>query len=266
MLTKKQKIFYFLLCIILLIIGFIIGNTVTFKEEKEVNCNKICKENNTENEEKENTKIKKHLYYSENGRNIYLYGIDRVTVNKQSLTILNDVFKVVDNLTKEYKLLEEYDDGGSKLYQINEDNKVDEKVNMLICNTLDGNTDVYFGNTNMKFESDFCKTNNKETFTKTYHVLKVLDMNTDEAKYLILKQFQIPEVAIVQIQNYLLPEIKENDPCEFTFKYTDNLIKDGDINSIFDNTELLKVEKTDKLGLSQINDGILKEYLEKKQN
>lgn len=163
-------------------------------------------------------------------------------------------------------MLEEYDDGGSKLYQINEDNKVDEKVNMLICNTLDGNTDVYFGNTNMKFESDFCKTNNKRTFTKTYHVLKVLDMNTDEAKYLILKQFQIPEVAIVQIQNYLLPEIQENDPCEFTFKYADTLIKDRDINSIFDNTELLKVEKTDKLGLEQVNDGILEEYLEKKQN
>ena len=260
MLTKKQKIIYFIMCIILLLVGFSLGYILNSKE-KALNTN--CKESTKKDTPKEETtKINKTLYYHENGRNIYTYGINRVTVNKQSLTVLDDVFKVVENLTSEYKLLEEYDDGGSKLYQINDDNRVDEKVNMLICNTLDGNTDIYFGNTNLKYEKEFCKTNNDGTFTKTYHVLNILDSDSDETNYLVLRAFQRPDdVYIAKVSKYLLPEINENDPCEFTFQYTENLIKERSIESIFENAELIKVKKTDKLGLIQTNDSIKDKYL-----
>ncbi len=264
MLTKKQKTLYFILCIILLIIGICIGMFINIKE-KEVDKPNI-KEPSINDKEKEPEKeiIKKQLYFSEKGRKIYLYDIDRVTVNKQSLTIQNNIWEIISNLTKEYKLLETYKDGGSKLYQTNEENRVDDKINMLVCNTLDGNMDVYFGKTDMKYKDDFCKTNTNDIFTKTYHVLNILDLDTDEAKYLVLRQFQLPEsTAIVKVSTYLLPDIKENDPYEFTFQYTDNLLKDTNTKSIFENTELLEIKKTDKLGLEQINDIIDDKYLEK---
>ena len=256
MLTKKQKILYFLISVTLLIIGFIIGNTIETKEE--TNCNETC---GKEEVVEKKTQTNKTLYYTENGRKIYLYGIERVTVNKQSLTKLDNIFEEVANLANEYKLLKEYDDGGSKLYQINDENKVDEKVNMLVCNTLEGNKDIYFGNTDMKYETDFCKTNNRENFTKTYNVINVLESNNEEIKYLVLRAFQKEEVAIVKIKSYLIPKITGNDTCEFTFQYTKNLINNNSIESIFENTELIKVEKTDKLGLEQTNDKINDEYL-----
>lgn len=262
MFTKRQKIIYTFICLSLLVIGFILGDISNDYYEKKVedkteDCN--IKKDNTEKE-----KIIKQLYYTENGRNIYLYGIDRVTYNKQSLTIQDNIFDIINKLENTYTLLEEYDDGGSKLYQTDKQSeKVDFKLNMLVCNTLDGNKDVYFGDTNMTYNNNFCKSSSNETFTKTYHVLKILESDTDEANYLVLRAFQrFDDVYIAKIGKYLLPEILENDPCEFTFRYTDSLINERNIESIFENSELVKVEKTDKLGLEQRNDSIKQEYLE----
>lgn len=258
MLTKKQKILYSILCIILLIIGICIGlflNIENSKTDKDIN-NPI-KENDKEE------KPQKKLYYTENGRNIYLYGINRVTVNKQSLSIQNNIFEIIGNLTKEYKLIKSYDEG-SQLYQTNTNNSTYDKFNMLLCNTKDGNKDVYFGNTNMEYEKDFCQTNNNKTFIKTYYILNILDCNSDEEKLLVLAQYGQPEnVSIVKVSSYLLTEIKEDDCGEFTFKYTDKLIKKDDTESLFENTELIKIEKTDRQGFDQVNDNIKTEYLEK---
>lgn len=41
-------------------------------------------------------------------------------------------------------------DGGSQMY-------LNDNINILMCNTLEGNRDIYIGNGFMKYESGFCK-------------------------------------------------------------------------------------------------------------
>ena len=42
-----------------------------------------------------------------------------------------------------------YKDGGTKMYQGN-------NYRMLVCNTIDGNKDVYFGDLTLEYENDYC--------------------------------------------------------------------------------------------------------------
>lgn len=90
------------------------------------------------------------------------------------------------------------------------------------------------------------------TFIRTYHILNRADSNDDKYLYLTLRQFQAEEVCTVKVEKRLCSSVEEGKNYEFTFKSTK---KFGDnISSIFDNSEVVSIIETQKVGLEQIQD------------
>ena len=105
------------------------------------------------------------LYYSENDINVYTYCLDDVKVGEEkqelkeylkekNVTIHTSINYLIDKLTNEGVFIKGQEailnDGGSKMY-------INDNINILMCNTLEGNQDIYIGNGSMKYESNFCK-------------------------------------------------------------------------------------------------------------
>lgn len=93
------------------------------------------------------------------------------------------------------------------------------------------------------------------TFTKTYNVVNVADSNDENYLYLTIRKFQDEEVKTVKVQRSLANTVKKENNYEFTFQYTNNIAEDN-IESIFANTMLIAIKKTDKQGLEQVQDSI----------
>ena len=94
-------------------------------------------------------------------------------------------------------------------------------------------------------------------FTRTYNIVANLNM-TDaigENNFYVVKQFQNFEPIVVKVNKEYTLEEKAN--YEFTFKGTK---KDGKeyytLQEIFDTFDITNIEKTDKIGLEQRQDGI----------
>lgn len=62
---------------------------------------------------------------------------------------LNKKYITISDITKYMDLLEIYKDGGSRLY-------TSASYNILVCNTISGNKNIYIGPNSMKYETDFC--------------------------------------------------------------------------------------------------------------
>lgn len=207
-------------------------------------------------------------YYEEDNHNIYLSCLDEIylkdddnkqislkdylqNINKPYNESINDLVKNIDDINY-------YSDGGSKIYKTN-------KYAILICNTLDGNKDIYIGNKNLRYKSNYCKENNN-TFTRTYTINKVENYTKQQyengipvgyAKSLevMLSSFQ-GETKTVIINNPP-SEIIKNETYEFEFMLNEyNPNTEDNIESIFKNTTIVDIIKTKKTGLSQRQDKI----------
>ena len=157
-------------------------------------------------------------------------------------------------------MVDSYDDGGTSIYsdgyiKYNKNGTIkDQKVGsykIIQCNTLSGNKDVYIGDLNMEYKNSFCLNQN---FVRTYKVLNIEDSNDEEYVYLTLRSFQEEEVETVKIEKKFVSTVEEDKSYEFKFRYeNDEELKDN-IKSIFENSKLVKVYLTDKEGLDQRND------------
>jgi len=162
--------------------------------------------------------------------------------------------EIIAKANKDFPNATSYDDGGSIEYHY-------ENYTIIKCHTLDGNRDVYIGTKDLKLKDVNINSNNlsnnieNSTFIKTYNVLNVADSNDEEYIYLTIRQFQEEEVKTVKVQKSLANSIETKKDYEFTFKYTDKTIQDN-IESIFANTTLISIKKTDKQGLEQIQDSV----------
>jgi len=89
-------------------------------------------------------------------------------------------------------------------------------------------------------------------FTKTYTIENILDSEEENSYYVTLKLFQ------GEVDTVLIPtkeDLIEGKTYEFTFTTTEMDIEDN-IDSIFKNSNLLKIKETDKQGLAQIQEFI----------
>ena len=202
-------------------------------------------------------------YYEKDGRKIYLSCVDEIYLKEEILdkNTLNYYLKntnksydeVIQNLVKNIDNVDVYYDGGTKIYKT-------DKIGILLCNTLDGNKDIYIGNNNLKYKSNYCKKNNS-TFTRTYTVNKIekyteqqyengIPVTYAKSLKVSLSLFQ-GETKTVIINNPII-EIKENKTYEFEFMLVDdNKDIQDTIESIFKNTILVDIIETNKKGLSQ---------------
>jgi len=99
-------------------------------------------------------------YLTIENRKVYFVCIDEIYLKREDtkdMTLkyhLQNVYQAFDDSIKE--IVSDIDDiyylkdGGTKIYKHNE-------YTIIVCNTLDGNRDVYFGNSSFDYQREYCK-------------------------------------------------------------------------------------------------------------
>ena len=217
--------------------------------------------------ENQNECNKPKLLLSKDGRNIYTYCIENITIEMKDRKVelksyiednSNAINKIIDTLKLEDTLM----DGGTQIYK--------GDITLIKCNTLDGNKDIYIGNDNMKFKQNFCKDNNY-TFIRTYTVKDIskyteqqYDEDGNPVSYgnsfkVELNEFQ-GETKTVIINNLWDITLEKNKTYEFEFMINEDVtnVKD-EIEDIFKNSTIVGVKETTKTGLEQIQEPMIKQ-------
>ena len=217
--------------------------------------------------ENQNECNKPKLLLSKDGRNIYTYCIENITIEMKDRKVelksyiednSNAINKIIDTLKLEDTLM----DGGTQIYK--------GDITLIKCNTLDGNKDIYIGNDNMKFKQNFCKDNNY-TFIRTYTVKDIskyteqqYDEDGNRVSYgnsfkVELNEFQ-GETKTVIINNLWDITLEKNKTYEFEFMINEDVtnVKD-EIEDIFKNSTIVGVKETTKTGLEQIQEPMVKQ-------
>ena len=111
--------------------------------------------------EPQNCNLKLNEYYKNNDRVIYtscfdeIYVIrknsDAVMTLKYHLENVNQTFdRSISELVSDIEVVSMLKDGGTKVYK-------KDNYTIIVCNTIDGNKDVYIGNKDFKYEQGYCK-------------------------------------------------------------------------------------------------------------
>lgn len=148
-------------------------------------------------------------------------------------------------------------------------NYVDEENNVVVVGLLDNSEEeqerfkeTIVDSDLIKFvkserfvnESDNQESEDLKTFIRTYEILNVAESNDTNYMYLTIRQFQGEEVQTVKVEKALCPEIEEGKSYEFTLKQ--NRKPEDNILSIFNNSSVVSIKETDKIGLEQIQEDI----------
>ena len=94
-------------------------------------------------------------YYQFEEQKVYLVCLDEITIDDATL---KDYFSKtyqtfndsINSLINNMKLIDTYKDGGTKLYK-------NDTISIIKCNTIDGNKDIYIGDTNLEYQENYCK-------------------------------------------------------------------------------------------------------------
>lgn len=179
------------------------------------------------------------------------------------------VCSVTDDLDQiNNKIIEYFLNNGTSNYENYDFNYVDEKNQVVVVGLLDNSKEAQekfketvVNSDLIKFvqsEKSMLENNNnfiKEyTFIRTYHILNIADSNDEKYLYLTIRQFQDEEVQTVKVEKNLCPSIEVGKNYEFTLKTNQKL--EDNIQSIFNNSTVVSITETDKVGLEQIQDSI----------
>ena len=224
-----------------------------------------CSSKNNFNIEYECNKPK--LLLSNDGRNIYTYCIENITIEMKDRkaelkSYIEDNSNAINEIINTLKLEDTLMDGGTQIYK--------GDITLIKCNTLDGNKDIYIGNNNMKFKQNFCK-NNNYTFIRTYTVKDIskyteqqYDEDGNQVSYgnsfkVELNEYQ-GETKTVIINNLWDITLEKNKTYEFEFMINEDVtnVKD-EIEDIFKNSTIVGVKETTKTGLEQIQEPMVKQ-------
>ena len=228
-----------------------------------------CSSKNNFNIEYENQNEcnKPKLLLSNDGRNIYTYCIENITIEMKDRkaelkSYIEDNSNAINEIINTLKLEDTLMDGGTQIYK--------GDITLIKYNTLDGNKDIYIGNDNMKFKQNFCKDNNY-TFIRTYTVKDIskyteqqYDEDGNRVSYgnsfkVELNEFQ-GETKTVIINNLWDITLEKNKTYEFEFMINEDVtnVKD-EIEDIFKNSTIVGVKETTKTGLEQIQEPMIKQ-------
>lgn len=207
-------------------------------------------------------KLNTELTLDMNSYKIYFYGVDSLqlvdyknnffdlknALNYKQVSI-NDVKSYLES-QYETGNIEGYtlSDGESKIYKT-------DKFEAILCNTIEGNKDVYFGTSNIasNLKGFYCgkEPDNICHFTRTYHILNITDDDDYNFINVTLKQFQ-GEITMVRLNR--IDNLRVGKNYEFVFSTYE--IYEDTISNIFKNSTLIEVKETSKMGLEQNQDKI----------
>lgn len=259
--NKRKVNIGILIIILLLVILIILSFIITYKKSNpKIDLYSLALYN-----VQDNPSLYKETTYNKTS-NIYYYGIEIVELcdfndNCYSLkkSINNNQINmkdIVKHLTRQLALGNNNSytlyDGGTTIYE-------NDMYQIILCNTLSGNRDVYFGINGMidYLDGEYCghEKRNEKKFTRTYHVIKACEDN-NEFLNVTLKQNN-GETATVKINK--TNNIVVGKTYEFSF-YAFDEFKDT-IENIFNYSTLLRIKETYKVDSEQINEPI---YVNKK--
>lgn len=205
---------------------------------------------------------KPKLLLTKDNIDIYTYCLDDTTINMngEKVDIKNYIENndsAIDNIISTLNLEDVFKDGGTTIYK--------GDITLIRCNTLDGNRDIYIGNKDMKFKSNFCQ-NDNSTFIRTYTIKDISSYNGQQyaldgtpyssgnAFKVTLSEFQ-GETKTLILDNIWDIILEKNKTYEFELM-TDNKDINDDIESIFKNSTIVEIRETKKMGLEQIRESI----------
>lgn len=91
-------------------------------------------------------------------------------------------------------------------------------------------------------------------FVRTYRVENILDSNDEDYLFITIRSFQDEDVQTIKIKKGR-EQIKEKDNYEFRFRLNKKITNDS-ILEIYNNSEIISINRTDKTGLEQTNDDL----------
>lgn len=211
----------------------------------------------------------------ESGKKMYkgllydTYICDEQTVLQIKAKSTKFVCSATDDLNQvNNKIIEYFSNNGTSNYENYAFNYVDEENQVVVVGLLDNskeeqekfketavNSDlikfVQSGKSMVENDNNFAE---EYTFIRTYHILNIADSNNEKYLYLTIRQFQDEEVQTVKVEKNLCPSIEAGKNYEFTLKTNQKL--EDNIQSIFNNSIVVSITETDKVGLEQIQDSI----------
>ncbi len=238
----KKKNIYIILGVILIILGVYF---IYFKYLKSINVTGVSSKT---------CDYKPKLYYEKDNRKIYSYCLDNIEIKSGNSYL--ELSKYLENhLIEDFvNLLSEgssYDDGGSTIYRDGGTKKITKNnLNILVCHT-EGNRDIYIGNKEMYYKSNFCKSDNTTT-TYRYKVLNIdkytKDQYTSDGTKVSYSNSYLAKIldkngskTDVILNNINLVPVKNN-----TYDFEFIMPKDEKINdteSLFKKANLIEIRK-----------------------
>lgn len=135
-------------------------------------------------------------------------------------------------------------------------------VNQDNYNILTKNVNNSNNTNNVDINNNTSNQDNNVSFIRTYNVLNLIESNDNKYVYLTLRRFQDDDVETVRVSRELALNVEANKNYEFTFNINLNEIsrdfEQDDIEDIFKEAKLIKINYTDKVGLEQIQESIYK--------
>ena len=199
----------------------------------------------------------------DNDRNVFYYGLDfavfceknercyQVNTALKNNQITLEEFQQYLNKQVEYENYEiiNFWDGGTRVYYKG-------GMQIMFCNTTDGNKDVYIGNDKMidNLNGEYCghTKNETESYIRTYKILSSkISKEDDEFNLVELEQNDGTKGTVLINKSYSLIPGHIYEFSFYTFDYFDDTIE-----NIFKYSTLIKAEETDKLEYEYINEDI----------
>lgn len=193
---------------------------------------------------------------------VMLIGITGCGNNKEE--VAKEDLESVNN-----KIIEYFQTNGVKDYENFTFNYIDEENKVIVVGLLDNskkeqekfkktivdsNLIRFVKGEKLIDEDENKKPIDVKAFIRTYNILNVAESNDNNYIYLTIRQFQEEEVQTIKVERKLCPNISKGNNYEFTIK--PNYTFEDNILSIFNNSTILSIKKTDKIGLEQIQDSI----------
>ena len=207
---------------------FLTGCKISINSNNSIEVDDNTGDNNTAVEEKLifNDKIYSYkiepnyvpiMIFETDDYKVYSYNVRNVTFNNKLLEKYD-----VDEFIKELEKINDYityREGGTKLY-------TGKDMKIIRCNALidfgSTNKDIYIGDINMTYKSNFCKPNNK-TEVKTF---KVVSRNGNNAT--LTRDNEMQEVYIADYY-----ELEVGKVYDFEMIFGDNIVVEDTIEDIF---------------------------------
>lgn len=89
--------------------------------------------------------------------------------------------------------------------------------------------------------------------TKTYNIDNINESNDENYLYVTFKEYQVEGVHTIKLSKTISKDLKIGENYEFTFNTHKNYISETP-DIVFENSELINIEHSDKIGIEQKNE------------